>query len=60
MQLIKTLASVGYLGAAKALMGWLGVEVGPARLPKGNPSAEQLTALHARLEGMGFFEWIRY
>jgi len=59
VQLIKALASVGYLGAAKALMGWLGVEVGPARLPNGNPSAEQLKALRAGLERMGFFEWIR-
>ena len=60
VQLITALASVGYLGAAKVLMGWLGVEVGPARLPNGNPSAEQLKALRVRLEGMGYFEWIQF
>ena len=36
--LIDTLASVGYLGAAKALMEWQGVPVGPARLPNANPT----------------------
>ncbi len=59
VQLIQALASIGYMGAAKALMGWLGVDVGPARLPNGNPTADQLKALRAKLDGMGFFDWIR-
>ncbi len=48
---------IGYMGAAKALMGRLGVPVGPARLPHGNPTAEQVDALMARLAGLGFAEW---
>ena len=58
VQLIKLLAGFGYMGAAKAVMKMLGVEVGPARLPHGNLSAEQHTALRAGLEKLGFFEWI--
>lgn len=59
VQLIQALAAVGYMGAAKALMGWLGVDVGAPRLPQATPTAEQLKALRARLEAMGFFDWIR-
>jgi N-acetylneuraminate lyase len=59
VQLIGLLASHGYLGAAKAVMGMLGVEVGPARLPNGNPTAAQLTQLRRELESLGFFDWIR-
>lgn len=54
VRLVGQLAGVGYLGAAKAVMGWLGVPVGPARLPLGNPSAAQLSGLRAELED---FEW---
>ena len=36
VQLIELLAGFGYMAAAKAVMGLLGVEVGPARLPNGN------------------------
>lgn len=39
VQMINILASKGYMGCAKALMGWLGVDLGPARLPQGNPTA---------------------
>ncbi|MBK8100608.1 MAG: dihydrodipicolinate synthase family protein [Planctomycetes bacterium] len=59
VQLIQRLAANGYLGAAKAVMGMLGVPVGPARLPNGNPDAAALVALRRDLEVMGFFEWIR-
>jgi len=55
--LVKTLAKRGYLGAAKALMDRLGVPVGPARLPQGNPDADALKALFAELEAIGFFDW---
>jgi N-acetylneuraminate lyase len=53
--LVETLAAVGYFGAAKALMGWLGVPVGPARKPLGNPSPAQLDALRARLADFRWF-----
>lgn len=59
VQLIELLAGHGYLPAAKAVMGYLGVEVGPARLPNGMLTPRQKDQLHADLEQLGFFEWIR-
>jgi N-acetylneuraminate lyase len=59
LQLIDLLAAVGYMGAAKAVMGILGVDVGPARLPNTNLTAEQTKALKKGLDEIGFFEWIR-
>ncbi len=58
VQLIQVLASRGYMGAAKATMKMLGVDVGPARLPNGNLDTAQQTALRADLEQLGFFEWV--
>lgn len=55
--MIDAIASTGFLGTAKALMGRLGVPVGPARLPLGNPSAAQIDALLKTLDGIGFGEW---
>lgn len=49
-KLIERLAKVGYLGAAKALMGWRGVPVGPPRLPIATPSADVLERLRDALE----------
>lgn len=59
--LVRALAGApgGYMGAAKSLMGMLGVDVGPARLPNGNPTADQAKQLRADLEKLGFWEWIR-
>ncbi len=59
VQLVQLLAGFGFMGAAKAVMTMLGVDVGPARLPNGNPTREQITKLRADLEAMGFFEWIK-
>ncbi len=59
VQLIELLAGFGYMAAAKTVMGFLGVEVGPARLPNGNLTAEQGTRLRASLEQLSFFDWIR-
>ena len=58
-QLVQMLAGYGYMGAAKAVMKMLGVDVGPARLPNGNLTAEQVSELRARLEALGFFDWIK-
>lgn len=58
VQLIDLLAGYGYLGAAKAVMKMLGVDVGPARMPNSNPSSEQLAKLRTELEKLGFFDWI--
>ncbi len=59
VQLVQLLAGVGFMGAAKAVMAMLGVDVGPARLPNGTPSPEQITKLRRDLDEMGFFDWIR-
>lgn len=58
VQLIALLASHGYMGAAKATMKLLGVDVGPARLPNGSLNAEQQAALRKDLEALGFFDWV--
>lgn len=57
IDMINILASRGYMGCAKAVMEWLGVPVGPARLPQSNPSAEDLKEIRSQLEKIGFFEW---
>ena len=58
-QLVQTLASYGYMGAAKATMKILGVDVGPARLPNTNLTAGQTKELRTKLEALGFFNWIK-
>ncbi len=58
-ELIRTLAKFGYMGAAKATMAMLGVDVGPARLPNASLNKEQISALHRELETIGFFDWTR-
>jgi N-acetylneuraminate lyase len=58
VQLIKLLAGYGYMGAAKAVMKMLGVDVGRARLPNDNPTPDQVAALRRGLEELGFFEWV--
>ena len=57
VKMINILASKGYMGCAKAVLGWQGVPLGPARLPQGNPSATALKELRAELEAIGFFQW---
>ena len=59
VQLIQLFAGLGYMAAAKAAMKMLGVDVGPARLPNNNLTAEQIKKLHADLEAIGFFEWVK-
>jgi N-acetylneuraminate lyase len=59
VQLIKLFGRHGYMGAAKATMQMLGVDVGPARLPNTSLDAAQATELRAELEALGFFDWVR-
>lgn len=59
VQLINLLASFGYMAAAKATMGFLGIDVGPSRLPNGNLTPEQIARLRTDLERLGFFDWVR-
>ncbi|MEY4242654.1 MAG: hypothetical protein RLZZ245_239 [Verrucomicrobiota bacterium] len=55
--MIDAIAATGFLGTAKGLMARLGVPVGPARLPLGNPSEAQIDALMVRLDELGFAHW---
>jgi N-acetylneuraminate lyase len=59
LEIVRVLSGYGYMGAAKAVMTMLGVDVGPARLPNLPLSAAQAGELRSRLEGLGFFDWIR-
>jgi N-acetylneuraminate lyase len=59
VQLIQLLAAHGFMGAAKSVMGMIGVPVGPARLPNTNPTAAQADGLRAKLEKLGYFDWIK-
>ncbi len=58
VRIVAILARYGYMGAAKAVMKMLGVDVGPARLPNGNPTTLQISTLRAELERLGFFDWL--
>jgi N-acetylneuraminate lyase len=56
VELIERLARVGYMAAAKTVMGFLGVDVGPVRLPNVNLTTEQVEELRADLESLEFFD----
>lgn len=53
VQLVQLLAGFGYMGAAKAVMKLLGVNVGPARLPNTPLDGRQEGELRRALEGSG-------
>ncbi len=57
VKMINIIAAKGYMGCCKAIMGWLGAEVGPARLPMGNPDAATQKQLRDELTAIGFFDW---
>lgn len=59
VQIIRLLASHGYMAAAKTTMSFLGVPVGPPRLPNPPLSPESAASLRSSLESLGFFDWIR-
>lgn len=59
VRLIQLFAGLGYMGAAKAAMQMLGVDVGPARLPNSTLTPPQVEKLRGELEGMGFFDWVK-
>jgi N-acetylneuraminate lyase len=58
VELVGTIGRYGFTAAAKSVMGMLGVECGPARLPLAALSDEKIAALRADLEAIGFFDWI--
>ncbi|MFT4538160.1 MAG: N-acetylneuraminate lyase [Planctomycetota bacterium] len=57
--LVETLASVGYSGAAKALMSQLGVDCGPVRAPLIAISDDARAKLPGMLRNIGFDDWMR-
>lgn len=59
VELVEVLARFGFIAATKAVMGMLGVDVGPARLPNAALTADQRSRLRGELERLGFFEWVR-
>jgi N-acetylneuraminate lyase len=60
VQLIQLLAGYDYMGASKAVMHMLGVDVGPARLPNASLNSAQAAKLRGELGQIGFFEWISF
>lgn len=59
VQLVALLARYGYMGAAKATMAMLGVDVGQARLPNLSLDETQIARLRGDLETLGFFDWLK-
>jgi len=57
--LIEIVNRYGFMGATKAVMKMVGVDVGPARLPNATLSADETAGLRSELERVGFFDWIR-
>jgi len=58
-RLVRVLSGFGYMAAAKAVMGMLGVPVGPPRLPEPNLTAGRREDLRRKLDEMGFSQWVR-
>jgi N-acetylneuraminate lyase len=57
IQMIDAIAATDFIGTAKALMVRLGVPVGRARAPLGNPTDAQVDSMFERLTALGFPEW---
>jgi N-acetylneuraminate lyase len=53
--LVKTLASFGFMAASKAVMSLIGVDCGPVRPPLRNLTPAQIDALVGKLDKMGAF-----
>lgn len=58
-RLVQLLSSHGYMAAAKATMGFLGVDVGGPRLPNTDLSPKSRETLRQELETLGFFDWVK-
>ena len=56
-EMVRTIAKYGYTAAAKAVMGMVGVDCGPARPPLRGLSPENIDDLKRDLESIGFFDW---
>jgi N-acetylneuraminate lyase len=58
VQMIQLIVRHGFMGATKAMMSMLGIDVGPARLPNVTLTSDQIQTLRRELEALGFFEWL--
>ena len=58
VQMIDVIAAHNYCPAAKAVMGMVGVDCGPARAPLATLGEAERKLLRGELEALGFFEWI--
>jgi N-acetylneuraminate lyase len=56
--MIRAIVPYGFIGATKAIMTMLGIDVGPARLPVSTLTSAQAANLRGELESLGFFDWI--
>lgn len=59
VQVIQLLARHGYMASAKVVMGMLGIEVGPPRLPFLPLCENSQQSLRQGLEQLGFFDWLQ-
>jgi N-acetylneuraminate lyase len=59
VQMIEKIVAFGFIGATKAVMSMLGVDVGPGRLPNVSLTREQHNQLLESLSKLGFFEWVK-
>ena len=57
VELVTLLGGYGFMGACKAVMKMLGVDVGPARPPINKLDSGQYDLLAAELRRCGFFDW---
>lgn len=57
-RIVRKLFDVSYVAAAKEVMNFVGVPVGPPRLPCRSIDDQTKKKLRMDLEEMGFFEWV--
>jgi N-acetylneuraminate lyase len=58
IQVVRTLERHQFLGAAKSVMGMLGIDCGPTRLPAHRHTAAEIASLRSDLQAIGFFDWV--
>lgn len=58
-EMIRIATAFGGQAGLKALMQLIGVDCGPSRLPLVTPSTQEVQALKAQLDAIGFFSWYR-
>ena len=59
VKMVRTFVPFGGIEGQKAMMGMVGLDCGPARLPLNKLSAAERTKLQTNLEKVGFFDWGR-